>query len=154
MATRNKDQIDFLSSLSQTVAAKLIGLPRTTLSSSDAPRLPSGNYDGPALVAWALARERLNATSDPMLTGGDSPNLERYRAAKAELAEMDAGERRAELVAIDELIQWWLADVAGPIKKAIEQLPEDGRAIMTAALERAIEAVDGKQPDTTPDAPQ
>jgi hypothetical protein len=148
MPAKTKDQLAALTGLSQTVAAKLIGMKRETLKSTDAPRQPDGLYDAVALVAWAIERERLKASSDPMLAGGDSPNLERYRAAKAELAEMDAAARRGELVEIDEILSWWQTEIAPGVKQAIEAVermhPESAKLI-TAAIERADTAVDQRQ---------
>lgn len=57
--------------LSQKLAAELLAVtPRTLRDWSDAPRNPDGSYDGPALVAWLLSRDR---------TGGLDPTQERAR---------------------------------------------------------------------------
>lgn len=51
-------------------------------------------------MEWAKVN-RWCKSSDPMLAGGDSDNLERYRGVKADLAEMDLQERRKEMVNLD-----------------------------------------------------
>lgn len=43
-------------------------------------------------------RTRPTATGDPLLDGGDSPGLERYRLAKAMHAELDLANRKGELI--------------------------------------------------------
>jgi hypothetical protein len=61
-------------------------------------------FDGPKMVAAAIAyrlEQAAPATTedgDPLLSGSDSPALERYRNVKADLAERDLAERDKVLV--------------------------------------------------------
>lgn len=59
-------------------------------------------YDLAEIIQWRLKYvEQLSApkeSDDPMLAGGDSPALERYRNARADLAEMDKADREGRTV--------------------------------------------------------
>lgn len=44
------------------------------------------------------ARNAPSNTSDPLLAGPDTPQLERYRAARADLAELEREERKRNLI--------------------------------------------------------
>jgi phage terminase Nu1 subunit (DNA packaging protein) len=62
--------------------------------------------DGP----WKRFDRPVIASEDPLLAEGDSPDLERYRLAKAKLAELDLEVRRGQLIEVgkcrDILSQW------------------------------------------------
>lgn len=99
--------------LTRQQAAVLCGLSARQFDDAIRPRLPAGGergtgqklrISGPAVVA-ALVAYRVEQAKpaptddDPLLAaGGDSPNLERYRLAKAQLAERDLAERDRTLV--------------------------------------------------------
>jgi hypothetical protein len=138
-----------LSALSQNSAAWLISRTPRLLSDTDAPRNPDGSYNARDLVAWFAHRESAAASGDPMLTG-DSPNLERYRKAKAELAEMDAAERRSQLADVGSLCSWWFSDIAPAIRQATEALAklhgDLAASLITDAIDRASVSVTAKQP--------
>lgn len=56
--------------------------------------------DGP----WRPQAQRMTAEDEPELVGyGDSPELERFRAARADLAEMERDERRGKLISAERL---------------------------------------------------
>lgn len=62
-----------------------------------------GAYELPAISAWLRGKGpwRQHAkieSDDPLLSDGDSPGLERYRLAKAELAELELAERKKSLI--------------------------------------------------------
>lgn len=61
------------------------------------------------LQGWAELRySKSDDERDPLLsTGGDSPALERYRAARAAMAELDLKERQGELVARRFVLDHW-----------------------------------------------
>lgn len=65
-------------------------------------------YDLSVIAKWLREkgpwRQHVRPESDDPLMGdsGDSPGLERYRLAKAELAEMDALERRGQLISTEK----------------------------------------------------
>lgn len=58
---------------------------------------------------------------DPLLADGDSPGLERYRNAKADLAEMERDRQKGELVPRSEL-EPVLMGLAGVMRRAGETL--------------------------------
>ena len=144
-----KQQISVASSMTQTAAAWLVGCTARTFRDQDAPRNRDGSYNAAAILEWV--RSTANG-DDPLLAGGDSPNLERYRAAKAQLAEMDAAERQGQLVNVDQLTEWWAAEVVPPIRRAIDTLqlrfgPEAAQVI-TEAIDRADCVVADRRPSS------
>lgn len=144
-----------LEALSQTAAALLVGLTTRGLQKAQppAPRNGDGSYSGPQLVQWVISRSQ-SAEGDDMLDGGDSPELTRYRSARADLVEMERDERRGSLVNVDSLVEWWSSDVAAPIRRAIDALCKQfgpaAAALVTTALTKAEAAVAAKQPAKEP----
>lgn len=69
----------------------------------------AGAYDLAEIVQWAITKgpwkiDGKQEGDDPLLAGAsDSPGLERYRLAKAEIAEYDLQERKGELIARDKV---------------------------------------------------
>jgi len=49
------------------------------------------------------AIEKAAAKPDPLLQGAASPQLEKYRAARASMAELELAEKRGELIRLSEL---------------------------------------------------
>src|SRR4051812_14117329 len=113
-----KQELATVKALGQSAAAYIIGLKPRSFRDLDAPRNDDGTYNAAELVKWQVARTA--SPDDPLLAGGDSPNLERYRKAKAELAEMDAAERRGQLADVNALCEWWLIEVAPLVRQAID----------------------------------
>src|SRR5262249_47230352 len=134
------DQKAILGSLSQGTAAWLVGMSPRAFRDLDVPRKKSGAYDARALIEWARS-----AAGDPLLTGNDSASLERYRLARAESAELDLAERRGRLVDCDALAEWWMVEIAAPIRRAIATLQArfgpDAAAMIVAALEKSDRAI-------------
>lgn len=108
-----------------------------------------------AVILWLhdfLAKNagRLNApqTDDPLLSGVNSPALERYRIARACREELELAVRKGELLGVNELLEWYDADVAAPIRRGIERLHaefgEAAAALIVAGLDRAEAAVERK----------
>lgn len=75
-----------------------------------------GRYPLAEIVQW-LRNEgpwrphgRGESTDDPLLSAGDSPGLERYRLAKAALAELELQERQRTLLPVEKvrevLLRW------------------------------------------------
>jgi hypothetical protein len=92
-----------ISFATKTAAANALGIDRSTfIAWTGKPGFPAGSLGPWALteiIPWILTRQRLASSDDPlMLDGPDSPNLERFRAAKAALAELELGERAATLL--------------------------------------------------------
>ncbi len=75
-----------------------------------------GRYELSAIVQWLRNAGpwrpygRGDAPDDPLLAAGDSPGLERYRLAKAALAELELAERQQSLLPVDKvreaLLRW------------------------------------------------
>ncbi|TWT57242.1 hypothetical protein KOR42_06000 [Thalassoglobus neptunius] len=65
------------------------------------------------MTKWVRQYKPLRgAVADPMLDDpGDSDNLERYRGARADLAELDLLERRGELVDVAKINEAWSARI-------------------------------------------
>jgi hypothetical protein len=63
---------------------------------------PWSKADAETLREWSTQRfsrpDLAIADADPLLTGDDTPALERYRTAKAKLAELDLDRQRGETV--------------------------------------------------------
>lgn len=64
---------------------------------------------------------RPTVDADPMLAGPESPALERYREARAKLAELDLAERTKTLVDMAEMHEW-LSDLARHLRRAGERI--------------------------------
>ena len=76
-----------------------------------------GNYPLAEIVQWLRTSgpwrpyaKGSDGADDPMLAAGDSPGLERYRLAKAGLAELELQERHHTLLPVDKvrdvLLRW------------------------------------------------
>ena len=140
--SRADDQIAELDALTQKAAAHLVGLTdRQLRNRDDVPRNPDQTYSGPALLAWAVERAELEAGSDPMLRGDSSPGLERYRAARAELAEMDLAEKRGQLVRV-ESIRRMLDTVASLIRDATVRIDRQFGAEAADMIGDALDEAD------------
>ena len=136
------------------------GMPKT--------QLPSGRfrYDLPSIVFWLRTdgpwrqQQPSPADDDPMLaSGGDSPEMRRYRAAKASLAELDLDERRQTLLPRERvhqaLFRWGTL-----VRRMGERLtrrygPEIAGDIndTLAACARAIEGELGPDDSSSPEPP-
>lgn len=105
---RESDQLQ-LAELSQKAAAWIVGMTPRGLRDTDCPRNQDGSYNARDLVAWIVQRQ-LPVSADPLLAEGDSAALERYRMAKAKLAELDLEVRKGELIEVgrcrDMLARW------------------------------------------------
>lgn len=114
------------------------------------PRGPWPEWVVGKMQAWVDARSTMRAISDdPLLSGADSPALERYRQARADLAEIEVAQRRRVLLVADDM-QHGLARMAAILRQAGQTLQRrygpDAMAVLTDALddvEREIEAYFG-----------
>jgi phage terminase Nu1 subunit (DNA packaging protein) len=109
-------QIRLLQKLTQGAAAHMAGLSERHIRTTDCPRNSDGTYSARDVAAWLAER---SADASDELAGKESPNLERYRAAKADLAEMMAAERRGLLIPRDKNREF-LGRVAATIRQASE----------------------------------
>ncbi|QDU15505.1 hypothetical protein CA11_33300 [Gimesia maris] len=128
---------------SQKELADTVGIGERTYSSWLREGCPgqAGNYVVRDVVEWAKINKWCQS-SDPLLAGGDSDNLERYRGFKADLAELDVQERREELVNIEKVKPVFITCL-GFIKAAAEKLDRqfgnDAFNIIIEAWEQAQE---------------
>jgi hypothetical protein len=108
----------------------------------------------PLMVRWDavlhIAVERRAAAlvvdrSDPLLTDGDSPGLERYRLAKAAHAELDLAERKGQLINKEKcrsvLAQW--GSVLRRSGDRIARVSPDGSRMLNEALDECETIVKG-----------
>jgi hypothetical protein len=134
----SQQQIQVLGSLAQGAAAAIVGLSARTFRDSDAPRNADGTYDARELARWI---RKTSTQSDDLLAGGDSPALERYRIARAQSAELDLSERRGKLVDVDAMAEWFGAEVAAPIRRAIGTLRtrfgDEAAELISEAIDKA-----------------
>ena len=132
--TSTKAQIATLSKLSQGAAAYLVGLSTRTLRDTDAPRNPDGTYSARDLLAWFAHQ----ATDDVTLGAPtDSPGLERYRLARAAMAELDLAVRKGELVSVSafrEMGSRWAARLRKCGELLARKFGNDALAIQTDAI--------------------
>jgi len=102
-------------------------------------------FYGPAVVKVLLVLNSTPSTeADPLLSGSDSPALERFRLARAEREELELAVRREHLIDVDEFLAWWDAEVAIPIRKGLEKLQKKhgSKAVdLVSAAVRQSEAV-------------
>jgi len=122
--TQSPNSIQFASKTTMAVA---LGVNRNTVQTwTGKPDFPGGSR-GPwrldAVVPWIMGRQLRRApVDDPLLDGPDSPALERYRAARASLSEIELQQRQRQLINVDEFCEWWTAEIAAPIRRAVEAL--------------------------------
>jgi hypothetical protein len=92
----------------------------------------------------AKAAAKVQPQDDALLAAGDSPELERYRAARASLAELELGERNASLVHRDQLEPAFTA-YASAVRRAGEALQRrfgpEAVDLLNEALTEAEQAV-------------
>jgi hypothetical protein len=107
-------------------------------------RMPGsrGAWDLRAIAQWRRSR-RKKPEPDPLMSGPTSPALERYRAARAALVELDLARRRGELIDRDQWQQFML-HAAGLIRSAGEGLLKHFGPEAHAILDDALLALEGE----------
>ena len=73
------------------------------------PRNPDKTFSLPKVIDWLCAREREGMRDD---VDQNSPALERFRMARAELAEIELEERRGHFMPLPEIERAWCERVA------------------------------------------
>lgn len=118
-----------------------------------------GHYDLDAIAAWKIARprdpQRLAALAeDPLMKGHGSPALERYREARAKMAELDFQRESGQVVDVEA----WRADasrLADILRRASEvlqaQFGPDAEKILQDALDEWVREME--QSDASPQDP-
>lgn len=99
-------------------------------------------YYAPVLVGLYMESQTQSASfrqlgDDPLLDSGDSPALERYRAAKAEIAEFDLAVRRKEVLMKDSLLEALNTGAAG-LRALIERWERRQRAAEAEEVRDAV----------------
>lgn len=112
------------------------------------PGLP-GEYNLADVVQWLRQagpwRQHLKVTDDdPLMDDTDSPGLERYRQAKAAIAELDYAERQKELMARDKvkaLFVRWAAVLRRMGERISKRFGNDAAITVNDALRECSEIV-------------
>ncbi len=100
--------VDDLRRMTATQMGRVFGISRQAFSVwRECPRNTDGTWSLPEVVAWKLRRvqEELELEADG--SGADSPALERYRAARADRAELEVLEKRNALVSRTDVEARW-----------------------------------------------
>jgi hypothetical protein len=98
--------------------------------------------DGRAVIDAIVAHRAQTGTTseDPLMAGGDSPALERYRAARASLAELELERQRKTHISLSD-IETMLNRFASLIRRAGETLQRrfgnDSSDILNTAIDDA-----------------
>jgi hypothetical protein len=90
------------------------------------------------LIAESAVPKSTPTDIDPMLSGGDSPGLERYRNAKADLTEMERERLRGNLIPRDDL-EISLAKLGGVLRRAGESLQRQWGNEAAGVLNEAVD---------------
>ena len=105
-----------------------------------------GTYDLDAIAAWRDARSRAAKEEDGALAGPASPGLERYRLARAAIAELELEQLRGRLVPRDE-VHAVMDQVAGVLRNAGEVLQrhygDEARQVLEEAIDNARRLLEG-----------
>ena len=125
--------------------AAFFGVSETTIKDWRARGMPGEpkRYNLSEITKWRIDIERSRAappSEDPLLDGGDSPALERYRNAKADLAELDIAEREGRLVEADT-IKSVLYAVASSIRELGELYQRQGHVAAFDLLQQHLEGI-------------
>jgi len=152
MAKLNAGQlIEHLQSAPQAVAAWVCGLSPRSFRDRHAPRNGDGTYNIREVVGSQLksAHDEMDLPPGP----SDSPAMERWRAARADWAELDLAERRGQVVSV-QLIQEAIKEAFVPLRRfAEQQIKEHGNGTADAWAEavdlfsKELEGVIGKHGD-------
>lgn len=125
-------------------AAQFLGINRRQFQDYIAKGCPGsrGNYPLKEIVQWVRHNVwcKRQVVGEELLEGPVSPALERFREARANLAELDLREREGELVD-RETVHTGVVAIAGLVRSAGEQLQRqygaDAQAILDDALDDA-----------------
>lgn len=124
-----------LTKLTQHEAGYLLGITDRQVRNLAVPRNEDGSYDARELLLWKVEQTQVAELEDVDV---DSPGLERYRLAKAQLAELELAERRGQVVKVDaakDVLTRW-ADVLRRLAATMKQ--QFGRE----AEEHVFDAID------------
>jgi phage terminase Nu1 subunit (DNA packaging protein) len=111
------------------VIAKIFGVHPTTVSrwrKAGCPCNPDSTYSALSVHKWLLDQERESFVPKSDMASCDSPALERYREARAAIAELDLKTREGELIAREDVAREWalrVAEVAAGLEFLADRLP-------------------------------
>lgn len=117
--------------ISRSIAAAALSMSTNNLDQRIRPRLDKKSVKGsgktlrlflPAVVAAYMTQQQELQPTDPLLAGGDSPALERYRAARAEMSEIELARIKGELIPAKEVERGGTA-VVTMVRNQFLQLP-------------------------------
>lgn len=106
-----------------------------------------GSYDAHEISRWLRStgpwRQHAKAAEEDELllgtsAGSDSPGLERFRIAKANLAELELQERKRQLVSVDR-VRSILTRWSGPLRRLGESLSKRFGTEASLAFNEALE---------------
>lgn len=143
-------KISDIDSCSQGAIARVFAVRRQAVAQwRGCPRNDDDTYSLPAVVAWKLGL----AAADSEMGDGDSPALERFRAAKADLAELDREQRIGNLCR-RETVREALVAFGQTLRVACDVLVRrygnDAADILAHALDDAARAAQGILQDHEP----
>lgn len=114
--------------LQRTVIAKIFGVHPTTVSrwkNNGCPCNPDSTYSSKAVHKWLLDQATMDMPKADQ-GGGDSPALERYREARAAMAELDLKVKEGDLIAKEDVATEWaarVAEVVAGLDYLVDRLP-------------------------------
>ena len=115
-------------------------IPAEAIKQGEAKRLL---FNGRAVIEAYASHRKPETTSDPELAGDGSPALERYRAARAEIAEYDLQIRRGDLMARAD-VHAGLTEAGAILRRKIARLRkaygDDAAQIITDAVDDMLRA--------------
>ena len=119
-----------------------LGVCRRTIATWMAqPGFPKKGKRGWSVAKVRAWRESLDADADPLLVDAvDSPALERYRIARARLAELDLKQKRRQALPTDAVVQGlsvFASTMRGAFAELRRQFGEDAYKIVSDGLDDA-----------------
>ena len=100
-----------------------------------------GSYPLPEIVTWLRTKGPWKSKRpdevDPMLDSGDGPGIERYRQAKAALAELDLEERKGTVLRIEKarpIFQRWAVVIRSLGERLAKRFGNDAAIQVNDAL--------------------
>ena len=139
------EQVAVLASLKQLAAAKLLSISPRTFRDRLVPRNNNGSYSAFDIIDWLTTQTV--PTPDAELSGTDSPALERFRLARARLAELDLESKKGDMLD-RHVVRECLAASSGIYRRAGARLRrefgDEAYQVMDEAYDDAIRVLDMK----------
>jgi phage terminase Nu1 subunit (DNA packaging protein) len=121
--------------------ADAVGVSRRTIATwirkPDFPQKSNRGWHIDAVLRWRES-QAIADPGDPMMSGKDSPALERYRLARAKTVELELRQKRGQLIPKDAVVQC-LNIFASTLRDALDKLRrlhgDEAYAIMSQAID-------------------